>query len=210
MFCWSFHLDGGPKRGDQAAVAWRYKVYFFGGNGSNETHNMGQIDVHVFTTVSLLWRKLPPVTPGREEGQLEVPSQRWGHTAVLIEDMAYIWGGFNNDRGQYCNNQVHAFDVDTHRWFKPICSGTVPGGRYLHSACVLGKVMFIHVGWNQVTKHFNDLYKVDTTTMVWSLIKTRGTPPRDHQHVRTRTFVSVARLANVRGNIFMLLNIYFG
>ena len=32
---------------------------------------------------------------------------------------------------------------------------------------------------------------------------------RDHQHVRTRTFVSVVRLANVRGNIFML-NIYFG
>ena len=32
---------------------------------------------------------------------------------------------------------------------------------------------------------------------------------RDHQHVRTRAFVSVVRLANVRGNIFMLLNILF-
>ena len=28
---------------------------------------------------------------------------------------------------------------------------------------------------------------------------------RDHQHVRTQTFVSVVRLAKVRGNIFMLL-----
>ena len=116
MFCWTSHLDGGPRRDEQAAVASGHKMYFFGGSGSNETHNMGQIDVHVFNTVSLLWRKLPPVTPGREEGQLEVPSQRWGHTAVLIEDMAYIWGGYNDDTRHYCNNVLYAFDVDTHRW----------------------------------------------------------------------------------------------
>lgn len=53
--------------------------------------------------------KLPPVrTLGREHVR-EVPYMRYGHTAVLLEDTIYIWGGRNDTEGA-CN-VLYAFDV---------------------------------------------------------------------------------------------------
>ena len=53
--------------------------------------------------------KLPPVrTAGREHAR-EVPYMRYGHTAVLLEDIIYIWGGRNDTEGA-CN-VLYAFDV---------------------------------------------------------------------------------------------------
>ena len=89
---------------------------------------------------------------------------------------------------------LYAFDIDTHTWFKPRVSGTVPEERSYHSACVLGKVMYIHGGNNQRPGIYNDIHKLDTTTMVWSLINTRGTPPPMSSHhsatiIGTKMFV---------------------
>ena len=76
------HLFKGPDSDHKAAVAVGDKVYSFGvWYGVNKDW----IDVHVFNTVSLRWRKLTPVTTGRGECHLEVPSDRCYHTAVLIE-----------------------------------------------------------------------------------------------------------------------------
>ena len=49
---------------------------------------------------------------------------------VLIGDIFYIWGGYPY------SDVLYAFDVDTHGWFIPRVSGTVPGVRQGHSACV--------------------------------------------------------------------------
>lgn len=39
---------------------------------------------------------------------------------------------------------------DTHKWSTPRVSGTVPGARDGHSACVLGKIMYIFGGYEQL------------------------------------------------------------
>ena len=91
---------------------------------------------------------------------------------MLVEDVIYLWGGVDY-HSYHCCNELHAFDVDTHRWSKPSVSGTVPEAREEHSACVLDKVMFIY-GGSGLT---DDINKLDTTTMVWSVINTRGTQP---------------------------------
>ena len=163
MLRWTLHLNRGPELGPHAAVAVGDEVYSFGGLRSNDD----QIDVHVFNTVALRWRKLTPETTGRGEPHLDVPSNRWGHTAVLIEDI-YIWGGCKYDKRRDCNI-LYAFDVDTHRWFKRKVSGTVPEERAGHSACVLEKVMFIHGGYTQDYVYINETYKLNTSTMVCSL-----------------------------------------
>ena len=164
MLSWTVSKAGGPKRAYHAAVAVRNQLYSFGGWDGGTSNTMDQMDVHVFNTVSLCWRKLPPVTPGRgARRHPDVPSNRHGHTAVLIEDTIYIWGGEH----PYCN-VLYGFDVDAHRWFKPRVSGTVPEGRFLHSACVLGKVVFIYGGYTQHRRFTNYIYNLDTRTMVWS------------------------------------------
>ncbi|XP_055745607.1 kelch domain-containing protein 3-like [Salvelinus fontinalis] len=178
MLRWTTHLDGGPRRVNHAAVSVGHKVYSFGGYCSGDDYEtLRQIDVHIFNTVSLRWMKLPPVRTGGREHARDVPYMRYGHTAVLLEDTIYIWGGRNDTEGA-CN-VLYAFDINNHRWFTPKISGTVPGARDGHSACILGKAMYIFGGYEQLADCFsNDIHKLDTTTMAWSLINARGTPAR--------------------------------
>lgn len=60
-------------------------------------------------SVSLRWMKLPPVRTGGHERAREVPYMRYGHTAVLLDDTIYLWGGRNDTEGA-CN-VLYAFDV---------------------------------------------------------------------------------------------------
>ena len=140
-----------PKTSHHVEVASGHKVYAFG--GGSHIDKSSQIVVHVFSTVTLHWVKLPPVTRGRGE-HLEVPSKRQGHTAVLIGDIAYIWGGCKYGGGP-CN-ELYAFHVYTHRWFKPWMSGVVPAQTSDHSACALGKIMYIYGGETLVEEQTKD------------------------------------------------------
>ena len=106
MFHWTIQLKGGPKDSYPAAVVVGHKLYSFGGYNSY-MNNTGQIEVHIFNTVSLRWSRLPPVTNGGQS-PVEVPSGRYGHTAVLVEEIVYIFGG-----EPYCN-VLYGFDIDTH------------------------------------------------------------------------------------------------
>lgn len=65
--------------------------------------------VSLFSTVSLRWTKLPPVRTGGREHTREVPYMRYGHTAVLLDETIFIWGGRNDTEGA-CN-VLYAFDV---------------------------------------------------------------------------------------------------
>ncbi|XP_044530578.1 kelch domain-containing protein 3 isoform X1 [Gracilinanus agilis] len=176
MLRWTVHLEGGPRRVNHAAVAVGHRVYSFGGYCSGEDYEtLRQIDVHVFNAVSLRWTKLPPMRSAGQAG--EVPYMRYGHSAVLIDDTVYLWGGRNDTEGA-CN-VLYGFDINTHKWFTPKVSGTVPGARDGHSACVLGKNMYVFGGYEQLADCFsNDIHKLDTSSMTWTLISAKGTPAR--------------------------------
>ncbi|XP_051710693.1 kelch domain-containing protein 3 isoform X3 [Oryctolagus cuniculus] len=178
MLRWTVHLEGGPRRVNHAAVAVGHRVYSFGGYCSGEDYEtLRQIDVHIFNAVSLRWTKLPPVRPAVRGQAPVVPYMRYGHSTVLIDDTVFLWGGRNDTEGA-CN-VLYAFDVNTHKWSTPRVSGTVPGARDGHSACVLGKIMYIFGGYEQLADCFsNDIHKLDTSTMTWTLICTKGNPAR--------------------------------
>ena len=67
-----------------AAVTVGCEVYSFVGSGTG-THKKDPIEVHVFDTVSLLWRTL-----SLRECPVNVPTVYDGYTAVLIGDTTYI------------------------------------------------------------------------------------------------------------------------
>ena len=149
MVRWTVHLEGGPRRVNHAAVAVGHRVYSFGGYCSGEDYEtLRQIDVHIFNAVSLRWTKLPPVRPATRGQAPVVPYMRYGHSTVLIDDTVFLWGGRNDTEGA-CN-VLYAFDVNTHKWSTPRVAGTVPGARDGHSACVLGKTMYIFGGYEQL------------------------------------------------------------
>ena len=180
MFCWAVHKTRRKSSYHHVSVAVEHNVYCFGGDRDKDTD---QIEVHVFNTVSLCWKKLPSVTTGRK-GHLEVPSMRYYATAVLIEDTVYLLGGCNYKQDKYYN-VLYEFDVNTHRWKVSSVSGALPGARAYHSACVLGKAMYVYGGYN-LNGWTNEFYELDTSTMVCSLINTRGIrPPGSYGHSAT-------------------------
>ena len=91
---------------DLAAVATGHKVYAFGGFTRDPWEAPeDQINVSVFNTESLRWMKFPPVKTRTGERPPEVPCDRRLHTALLIEDIVYVWGGMNRQHN-LCNNTL--------------------------------------------------------------------------------------------------------
>ena len=88
MLRWVKYLAGGTYISVNVVVAVGQKVYSFGWHNSWDQ----TIEVRIFNTVSLCWMTLSTVTVGRELNP-EVPSNRLGHTVVLIDNITYLWGG---------------------------------------------------------------------------------------------------------------------
>ncbi|XP_060781038.1 kelch domain-containing protein 3 isoform X2 [Neoarius graeffei] len=107
--------------------------------------------------------------------------RRVNHAAVAVGHKVYSFGGYCSGEDYETLRQidVHIFNTGSHRWWTPKVTGTVPGARDGHSACVLNRDMYIFGGYEQLADCFsNDIHKLDSITMCWSLIKATGTPAR--------------------------------
>ena len=177
MALWTARIKDGPEPRylDAAAcVAVGHKLYCF---GSAESES--RIGVRVFDTVSLSWTQ-PRVTasPGAD-----IPRLRIHLTAVLIGHTVYLWGGYRPRGAPRYPNDLYAFDVDTHVWFKPEVSGSAPEKAWFHYAyaCALDEVMYILGGRFYASDGLylthKDVYALNTRTMTWSLLTAKGPAP---------------------------------
>ncbi|KAI7753911.1 hypothetical protein M8C21_011987, partial [Ambrosia artemisiifolia] len=134
------------------------------------------------------------------------PGKRWGHTcnAVRGGQLLYIFGGYGEDNTQ--TNKVHLQELGvnlkckghclcleiataaprlvtaTNTWMTPLVRGEGPEAREGHSAAVIGKRLFIFGGSGKsvdtlIEEYFDDLYILNTETMVWKRVATTGIPP---------------------------------
>lgn len=88
------------------------------------------------------------------------------HARFPLHAMQMLWS--------HCCINCNCF-TDSHRWYTPKTSGTVPGARDGHSACVLGKAMYIFGGYEQLVRvlfcsHENSLWmlKLDLINLLCS------------------------------------------
>ncbi len=66
----------------------------------------------------------------------ETPIERQQHTAVVIGDVMYVYGG--QDREQTIRNDVIGYDLTTNQWFSP--NRTATGARTcLQAGCVISR-----------------------------------------------------------------------
>ena len=70
----------------------------------------------------------------------EIPSPRFGHSAVIYKNNMYIFGG-ENEKGT--NNELFEFNFDTKKWTKIETKGDIPKIRSDHSCTVYGDSMII-------------------------------------------------------------------
>jgi len=205
---WTFHLDGGPRRVNHAAVSVGYRVFSFGGYCTGENYrDMLPCDVFVLNTHNMRWSSVPkPDENTYDPDTCEWPYQRYGHTVVAWKKFVILFGGRSDNR--VCN-LIYVFDTDSFKWkkYKNVLSdpsaprtkksgpdrtlvdspklpggdvtGQVPMARDGHSACVIDDSMYIYGGYVESAHQFcSDVYKLDLNAMDWRVIPATGESPK--------------------------------
>ncbi|KAF9624547.1 hypothetical protein IFM89_011721 [Coptis chinensis] len=143
-------------------------LYVFGGYGKD---NCQTNDVYVFDTSRQTWSK--PMVKGNP------PSPRDSHTCTTVGNNLFVFGGTD---GIEPLKDLHIFDTSSNTWISPSLGGEGPDAREGHSAALIGKHLFIFGGCgkspdNSNEVYYNDLYILDTETVVWRHAMTSGKQP---------------------------------
>ncbi|KAF2282977.1 hypothetical protein GH714_043296 [Hevea brasiliensis] len=151
--------------------------FVFGGYGKD---NCQTNQVHVFDTAMQTWSQ--PEIKGTP------PTPRDSHSCTAIGDNLYVFGGTD---GMNPLKDLHILDTSSHTWISPTVRGEGPDAREGHSAALVGKRLFIFGGCGKSSNnndevYFNDLYILNTETLVWKELHTTGqklTPRAGHSTV---------------------------
>jgi hypothetical protein len=100
------------------------------------------------------------------------PHPRQYHTAGVVDDVLYIFGGYD---GTAWPNELVTLNFRDFNWRIPKVSGDLPKGREGHAMCVEGSVLYVFGGWDCGV--INDLHSYDTRTAAWTKLDTLGKRP---------------------------------
>eukprot|EP00002_Diphylleia_rotans_P014672 TRINITY_DN2857_c0_g1_i4.p1 TRINITY_DN2857_c0_g1~~TRINITY_DN2857_c0_g1_i4.p1 ORF type:complete len:1284 (+),score=195.02 TRINITY_DN2857_c0_g1_i4:92-3943(+) len=110
----------------------------------------------------------------------DIPTQRYGHTAVLYKGHMYVYGGI--DRSKAYDPKIYGFNMETNEWSVTPVLGFVPQGRMGHSAVIYGDSMLIFGGCEYDRRVSNSLYEFSFETFSWKELKTFGEIPAPRYH----------------------------
>ena len=117
------------------------------------------------------------------------PKEREGHTATVVGQRIFIFGGTWTDEEDTTiyMNDLHVLDVRTLTWSLPNTSGCPPIEREGHTASAVETRLFIFGGtWvdcEDQSHYLNDLHLLDVETMPmgWSVGVCSGEPPSQRE-----------------------------
>jgi len=176
---WPFQRYG------HTVVAWQKYVVLFGGRSDNKVCNV----IYLFDTETFKWTKFKNVmtdsalaiekSQKKPAGDLtvtgQVPMARDGHSACVIDNDMYIYGGYVESAHQFCSD-VYKLDLDQMVWRLVPATGESPKYRDFHTATAIGKKIYVFGGrcspimFHVLREEFYDNKVVcfDTETGVWT------------------------------------------
>lgn len=163
-----------PETGLQPLARWRHsatlfdntQILIFGGFATSD-HRLN--DVWVFDAVGYTWSQ--PNPKHNQEATVpcqltnnqwaNVPPPRASHSATLIGESIYIFGGYGGlGYGRRDLDDLYSLNVNTWSWSKVLPKGSAPEKRSGHQACAIEKKIYIFGGSNSSTQ-FQDVYVLD-------------------------------------------------
>uniref|UniRef100_A0A0R3S6B6 Kelch-like protein 10 n=1 Tax=Elaeophora elaphi TaxID=1147741 RepID=A0A0R3S6B6_9BILA len=107
------------------------------------------------------------------------PLPRAKHSAIVYNDMMYIYGGLKHDpqnnRTMLCN-EIWTYNFKTREWHSPNIHGEMPPRRYQHTACVIEGKMYVYGGIDGDRREvYLDIYHI--LENYWEKPQTRGRRP---------------------------------
>ncbi|CAD8124604.1 unnamed protein product [Paramecium sonneborni] len=154
-----------PAIKNHTSIHYKNQIFIFGGYDSKKNHN----DIHIYKDG--IWTKC--------KANGKIPESRNGHTATLVENKMYVIGGWLGS-GTYASKDVYVLDLDSLNWTLVNTMGEVPGPCNMHSADLIGQLIYIFRGGDG-KDYLNDLHSFNTKTNMWKLIQTvdnQRPPPR--------------------------------
>ncbi|XP_071799387.1 kelch domain-containing protein 3-like [Asterias amurensis] len=166
-----------------SVVNYNELVYLWGGR--NDNYGACR-EVFCYDTNTLKWSK--PNTTG------DAPFGRDGHSACLIEDEMYIFGGFTDGRIQCYSNTVFSLNLKEMEWRYINAKGEIPHWRDFHTAAANKHQMIVFGGrsdksgqcYTNQEFYCNKLQVFNIQTKVWNAPATTGDVPigrRSHSAV---------------------------
>lgn len=105
-------------------------------------------DVHCLNLKTMHWSYIQTIgTP---------PSYRDFHSATILEDRMYIFGGRGDRHSPYHSqeeiyySQIVYLDLKSREWHTPNAIGAIPVGRRSHSAFVYNNLLYMFGGYNGI------------------------------------------------------------
>ena len=160
-------------RSNHTTILYNKKIILFGGfKSSSIRYN----DTWILDTATDEWSQPHiGVTETKADGEIafkriwpEVPSPRGAHSATLVGNQMYIFGGYGGSgfaRRDF--NDVTALDLDTWEWRPIECTGEIPDARSGHQGVAVNEKIYVIGGWNSMVQ-FDNMYILDTYTNTWT------------------------------------------
>ncbi len=96
-----------------------------------------------------------------------VPFKKWGHTANLIGNSIYLFGG---SIGLHNQNDIQKYDVQSQTLQKAITRGNTPSARKSHSSAVIEEKLYIFGGCGVRVDTNKTLYSLNIICSEWIAI----------------------------------------
>lgn len=159
------------KRHCHACSIYKNHMILFGGDsGGNEILNdLWQLDLR---SGKYHWTKIEynPV----QISSHNIPKPRYGHTATVIQDTLWIFGGFtrkSSKTGGMYFNDLWAYHFPSGTWRKIVTpKEEKPSKRCYHSAVVFNDIYILVFGGLSMGHNLNDTWIFDTRTEKWKEI----------------------------------------
>uniref|UniRef100_A0A915Q2G9 DUF4110 domain-containing protein n=1 Tax=Setaria digitata TaxID=48799 RepID=A0A915Q2G9_9BILA len=161
------------QRYGHTVVEYEGKAYLWGGR--NDEYGACS-KMYCFDPRKLAWSVIPC------EG--EAPPARDGHSAVVVDDLMFMFGGFEEDSQRF-SQETFAYNFKEKRWYELKTTGELPRWRDFHTACVINKKMYVfggrsdvHGAFHSSRDYYSDILKVlNLQTGRWEDPKVTGDCP---------------------------------
>ncbi|CAK6974134.1 Hypothetical predicted protein [Scomber scombrus] len=167
--------DAAPEELEEhTMVAHEGFLYVFGGM-LDSAYTMWTTPLWVFDIAKKKWVHWKGKTSSR---QTQMPTNRKGHSAVVIGSSMLLYGGFVDMKGS--SQEFWSLDFDTMAW--SLLSGSQegsagPGPRHSHSAMAHQSCMYLFGGLKGLREQ-RDFWKWSATNHTWTSLKNKSGPSR--------------------------------
>ncbi|CAG9537157.1 unnamed protein product [Cercopithifilaria johnstoni] len=167
------------QRYGHTVVEYEGKAYLWGGRNDE----FGACSkMYCFDPEAMVWSVIP------YDG--EAPPARDGHSAVVVGDLMFMFGGFEEESQRF-SQETFAYNFKQRKWYEVKTTGELPQWRDFHTACVIDKKMYIFGGrsdlrgaFHSSRDYYSDVLKVlNLKTGRWEDPKVTGDCPCGRRRV---------------------------